>query len=71
MPTKDHLLLTTLTFCQWYSESNTIKPKYDLYHIGLERIHRHYAEAASKPKPSKIIEFKEYMTIASHLGPID
>lgn len=27
--------------------------------------------AAAKPKPSKIAGFKEYVAIASHLGPIN
>lgn len=52
-------LLTTLAFCQWYSKSNTIELEHDLYHTGLTHIHRHYTKATTKPKPSKIVGFKE------------
>lgn len=34
-------------------------------------IYRCYVEATTKSKPTKIARFKEYMDIASRLGPID
>lgn len=71
MPIRDPPLLTILFFCWWYSESNTTESEYDLYHIVLLCIHRHYTKFIAKPKLSKIAGFKEYAAIASHLGPIN
>lgn len=34
-------------------------------------IHRHCAEAVAKSKTLEIVEFKEYMAIASRFRPID
>lgn len=55
------LLLITLAFCLWYSESNTTGSKYDLYYTGLVCINRCYAKFATKSKTYKFVGFKEQL----------
>lgn len=56
---KDPQLLTSLTFCLWYLESNNIELESNLYYIGLVCIHKHYSKLATKT--SMVVRLKEYM----------